>query len=83
MQTIFKIWGKRTRLFENETCELDKLELIEDSFCSIHSHQNKINTFHVIFGRVMIETEYGDVVLATGESFIVRPPLLHRFKALD
>lgn len=80
---MFKIWGQRRRLLLTATSEIDLVYLKGDSFCSTHSHKRKINKFIVVKGRVRIESEYGKVILRPNESFEVRPPLKHRFFALE
>ena len=79
---IFKVWGTRRRILLTDTVEIDLLHLKKNTFCSSHSHKNKINLFTVIKGKVKIETEYGRIILRKNESFEVRPPLKHRFIAL-
>lgn len=79
---IFKVWGTRRRIFLTDKIELDLLHLKKNTFCSSHSHKNKINLFVVISGKVRIETEYGKIILKKNESFEVRPPLKHKFVAL-
>ncbi len=81
--TIHKVWGERSRILLSPTCEIDHLKLKKQSFCSLHSHKNKINLFYVLKGKVKIETEYGQIVLKKGQSFKVAPPLKHRFIALE
>jgi len=80
---IFKVWGLRKRILLTDTCEIDLLHVFDDSFCSTHSHKKKINKFRVITGKVIIETEYGHTTLNPGEEFEVRPPLKHRFFAVE
>lgn len=80
---IFKIWGRRERILLTETSEIDLLYIKKDSFCSLHRHRRKINRFTVISGKVRIESEYGSVALTEGQSFEVRPPLKHRFFAIE
>ena len=79
---VFKIWGLRKRILLTETSEIDLLHIKKDSFCSTHTHRQKINKFTVLDGAVRIDSEYGSVVLYPGSSFEVRPPLKHRFFAL-
>ena len=80
---MFKVWGERRRLLLTATSEIDLLYLKGDSFCSLHLHHKKINKFVVIKGSVRIESEYGKVILRPNESFEIRPPLKHRFFALE
>lgn len=79
---VFKVWGERRRLLLTETTEIDLVYLKEDSFCSTHKHNYKINKFYLVSGKVAIETEFGTMVLKADESWEVRPPCVHRFKAL-
>jgi len=79
---VFKIWGERRRLLLTEATEIDLVYLKGESFCSTHRHENKINKFYLVSGKVQIETEFGTKVLRADESWEVRPPGIHRFKAL-
>ena len=80
---IHKIWGERRRILLTDNSEIDLLYLKKDSFCSTHNHKNKVNKFVVISGRVRIETEFGQQMLKKDSSFTVKPPLTHRFFALE
>lgn len=82
-ENIFKIWGQRIRLRLDEKNEIDLLYLKEDTFCSSHTHKEKINRFYVVEGTVRIDTEFGKIVLKENEAWVVRPPLKHRFVALE
>jgi len=79
MENIFKIWGERRRIHLDNKTEIDILYLKKDTFFSTHKHKNKINKFILISGGVIIESEYGDKILGVNESWVVRPPLKHRF----
>ncbi len=79
MENIFKIWGERRRIHLDDKTEIDILYLKKDTFCSTHTNKNKINKFILISGGVIIESEYGDKILEVNESWVVRPPLKHRF----
>jgi quercetin dioxygenase-like cupin family protein len=80
---IFKIWGLRKRLLLTKTAEIDLLHIKKNGFCSLHNHKYKVNKFIVLKGEIKLESEYGTVLLAKGESFEIRPPLKHRFIALE
>lgn len=82
-ENINKIWGTRRRILLTDNSEIDLLYLKKDSFCSLHRHKQKINKFVVIFGKVKIETEFGQQVLKKNDSFTVKPPQLHRFIAIE
>jgi len=80
---IHKVWGQRRRILLTDTIEADLLYLTKDYFCSTHNHKHKINKFIVISGKIQIDTEYGKSVLSAKESWVVEPPLVHRFYALE
>ena len=80
---IFKVWGTRRRLLLTDSSEIDLVYVKKDTFCSTHSHSKKINKFTVIKGKIRIDSEYGNIILRPNESFEVRPPLKHRFFALE
>lgn len=80
---IFKIWGERKRILLTPQTEIDLLHVKKNTFCSTHSHVNKINRFVVISGKIKIETDYGTKILYPNESWTVYPPRLHRFFALE
>jgi len=80
---MFKVWGLRKRILLTNKCEIDLLHVYDNSFCSTHSHKKKINKFVLLSGKVRIETEYGYITLKPGEEFEVRPPLKHRFFAVE
>jgi len=79
----FKVWGTRKRILLTDTTEIDLLTLKKDCFCSSHNHDKKINKFVVLSGKIRIESEFGKVILEKGQEFEVRPPLVHRFYALE
>ncbi len=81
--SIFKVWGTRNRILLTDTTEIDYLKLKKNTFCSSHNHNQKINLFYVLRGKVIIESEFGRIVLKKGQSFEVRPSLKHRFIALE
>jgi len=83
MENIHKIWGERRRIHLDDKNEIDLLYLKPNTFCSTHNHQKKINKFLLVAGSVKIETEFGETILTPNESFVVRPPMKHRFVALE
>ncbi len=83
MENINKIWGERRRIHLDDKNEIDLLYLKKDTFCSTHTHINKINKFVLISGSVVIVTEFGSVVLEKNDIWFVYPPMKHRFRALE
>lgn len=76
---IHKVWGERRRILLTTKTEIDLLYLKAHSFCSTHSHKEKINKFVVVSGEVHVETEFGDKCLKNNQSFTVYPGMRHRF----
>jgi len=84
LNNVFKIWGERHRILLDEKNEMDVLLLKKGTFCSKHRHVYKDNTFILISGKVVIETEFGNKVLnLMMDSFTVKPPLIHRFNVIE
>lgn len=82
MENIHKIWGERRRIHLDDKNEIDLLYLKPNTFCSTHTHKNKINKFILVAGKVRIESDLGCTELKPNESWIVKPPIKHRFFAL-
>lgn len=81
-ENIFKIWGERRRIHLDDKNEIDLLYLKKDTFCSTHTHKFKWNKFLVVQGKIIIETEFGNVILEKNDMWSVFPPMKHRFRAL-
>lgn len=80
-ENIHKVWGVRKRILLTKQVEMDHLTgLIPNSFCSTHTHKNKINKFICLQGSITIRTEFGETVLGPGDTHSVFPPLKHRFE---
>ena len=82
-ENIHKVWGERRRIHLDKLNEIDLLYIKKDTFCSTHSHEYKANKFIVVSGKVRIETDFGHTILNKNETWEVRPPLRHRFCALE
>lgn len=83
MSNINKIWGERRRILLTDKTEIDLLYLKANTFCSSHNHEEKVNKFYVVSGKIKIETEIGNIILTKNDSWEVHPPLKHRFVALE
>lgn len=79
-----KEWGTTTRIFLNSRVQVDCIRVRGGGVCSKHLHKAKSNTFHVVSGRLLIDTWPGDLketaYLYAGESFTVPSNTLHRFQ---
>ncbi len=83
MDNIFKCWGERRRILLDDYNEVDLLHLKKNTFCSTHTHIDKINRFVLVSGKVEIQTELGNKVLSPNDEWTVHPPLKHRFVVLE
>ena len=79
-ERIYKTWGQRIKLFENDLCEVCFLQLTPNQRCSWHSHKHKVNFFFVIEGELIVKTEWGEVILEPYENFSVFPSDKHEFQ---
>lgn len=79
MSNVHKIWGERKRILLTFTNEIDLLYLKAGTFSSTHYHDNKVNRFVLISGKVRVETQYNKKDLQINEIFEVFPPTVHRF----
>ena len=79
-ERIYKTWGERFKLFENDLNEVCFLDLIPYQRCSYHFHNSKSNFFFVVEGELTVKTEWGTVVLNKNEFFTVHPKDKHEFQ---
>ena len=79
-ERIYKTWGERFRLFENDLNEVCFLDLKPNQRCSYHFHNTKSNFFFVIEGELTVKTEWGTTVLKKNELFTVHPQDKHEFQ---
>jgi len=80
MERIYKTWGQRIKLHEDDLSEVCYLSLNPHQRCSYHSHDSKSNFFFVIEGKLIVKTQWGGVALGPNEFFTVHPPDLHEFQ---
>jgi mannose-6-phosphate isomerase-like protein (cupin superfamily) len=78
-ERIYKTWGQRIKLHEDDLSETCYLILNPRQRCSFHNHDAKANFFYVIDGKLTVTTEWGEVTLGPNESFTVFPPDKHEF----
>ena len=78
-ERIYKTWGERTKIHEDDLSEVCYLKLNPKQRCSYHSHRQKSNQFFVIRGKLNVTTEWGEVSMGPGEEFTVHPPDKHEF----
>ncbi|MHA1289069.1 MAG: cupin domain-containing protein [Candidatus Thorarchaeota archaeon] len=78
-----KVWGRNEEIFRNDSVSVNFLTLVKGGVCSWHYHKHKSNKFYVISGKVLIKTEYNEVILGPGKVLVVPPLLEHQFEALE
>lgn len=77
-----KAWGEEHWIVNREYCG-KKLILKRGHRCSMHFHKVKDETFYVLRGRVLLETEAGSRVMLPGDHQHIPQRLLHRFGGLE
>ena len=78
-ERIYKTWGQRIKLHEDDLSETCFLVLNPKQRCSYNNHDAKSNFFFVIEGALTVTTEWGEVTLGPYEFFTVHPPDKHEF----
>lgn len=51
-----KVWGTVEHYKYDEWCGVSRLTLLPDTYCSIHRHRQRVNSFLIIKGRVDVLT---------------------------
>lgn len=84
-----KGWGRVFHLFASPTAAVSYLEFNENTKCSRHFHQNRVNLFAILSGIVVIEilddtgkTVTDAKILRKNDTFEVAPGVVHRFRVL-
>ena len=84
---VVKEWGHEEWIVNNEYYCGKKLVLNKGFRCSLHYHKLKDETFYVLSGKVLFETEYkGEKksrVLSPGDVAPVPIAMIHRFTGLE
>ena len=79
-ERIYKTWGQRFKLHEDDLSETCFLQLDPWQRCSYHVHDHKSNFFFVIDGELTIKTEWGTTIIKQYEFFTVLPGDFHEFQ---
>lgn len=82
MEIVPKVWGEEHWIVNAEYCG-KKLVLKKGFRCSIHHHKVKDETFYVISGKVLLESDGKSHLLKPGDSFHILPGCKHRFTGLE
>lgn len=82
IKIVPKVWGEERWIVNREYCG-KLLILKKDSFCSLHSHKNKDETFYINKGRVLLELDGKKFEMLPGQAKLVKPGQLHRFTGIE
>lgn len=85
-----KVWGKVAHLFQSDRAAVSHLVLEAGFWCSRHYHLQRVNQFHCLRGKVVVE-QWPDgfgmdplvAVLGPGGTATVEAGVLHRFVVLE
>ena len=79
---VQKIWGSEEWITNRDYCG-KKLILNKGFRCSMHHHKNKDETFYILKGKVLMETDKQSLIMNEGESILIEPHTKHRFTGLE
>ena len=84
---VEKVWGHEEWIVNNVKYCGKKLVLKESFGCSMHKHQIKDETFYILSGKVLLETEYEGVkerrIMTPGDVKHIKIGMWHRFIGLE
>lgn len=85
-----KVWGKVAHLFHSPYAAVSYLKLIQNTRCSCHMHNERVNEFHLISGKVVIEQWLSGVdspsvfcIMKPGDCVVIATHVWHRFRVID
>ncbi|MEA2037357.1 MAG: cupin domain-containing protein [Nanoarchaeota archaeon] len=77
-----KKWGNEIWIVNKDYC--GKILVLNKGFaCSMHCHKNKDETFYILKGKVLLETDKTREIMNAGESMLINPNTYHRFIGLE
>jgi quercetin dioxygenase-like cupin family protein len=77
-----KLWGEEHWIVNREYCG-KKLVLKKGFRCSLHQHKIKDETFYVIKGKVLMETDTGTRLLLPGDKHHIGIGQKHRYTGMQ
>ncbi len=84
---VEKVWGHEEWIVNNSKYCGKKLVLRKGYRCSMHYHKIKEETFYVLSGKILFESEFSGEnktkVIESGDIEHIKPNLLHRFTGLE
>lgn len=82
INVVQKVWGSEEWLVNNELYCAKFLNLNKNSYCSIHWHKQKDETFYVLDGEIKLELFGETIYLSSGQSIRLKPYTVHRFTGI-
>lgn len=82
MKEVEKVWGKEILIVNRDYCG-KKLILNKGYRCSMHHHKNKDETFYILTGKVLMETDNEKRIMLPGDSIRITPGMKHSFTGLE
>ena len=79
---VKKVWGHEEIIANRNYCG-KKLILNKGFRCSMHYHKNKDETFYILAGKVLMETDNKKQIMLPGHSILITPNTKHRFTGLE
>jgi len=82
MKIVPKVWGEEHWIVNKDYC--GKLLILKKGYrCSLHHHKNKDETFYIVKGKVLMETDGEEQIMESGDSAHIKPNRNHRFTGLE
>jgi len=83
---VKKVWGHEEWIVNNANYCGKKLVIKQGYRCSMHYHKIKDETFYVLSGKILLETEYKGkkkrVLMVPGDVVHIKPSMWHRFTGI-
>lgn len=84
---VEKLWGHEEWIVNNEKYCGKKLVLKKGGRCSMHKHEIKDETFYILSGKVLMESEYEgkkeNRLMTQGDVMHIKVGMWHRFTGIE
>jgi quercetin dioxygenase-like cupin family protein len=84
---VEKTWGHEEWIVNNEKYCGKKLVLQKGGRCSMHKHEIKDETFYILSGKVLMESEYEgkkeNRLMTPGDVMHIKVEMWHRFTGIE
>lgn len=82
LQIVKKVWGMEEWLVNDTYCA-KKMTVVPGFQCSLHFHQKKTETFHILEGSLRLTVGGSTEMLTPGMTVTIFPGQLHRFSSMS